>query len=38
MIQFNIGNDESEFSKFNDFNKKVKTKLRSLEEEYKPYM
>ena len=37
-LKFNIGNDESEFSKFNGFNKKVKTKLRSLEEEYKPYM
>ena len=37
-LKFNIGNDESELQKFNEFNKKIKSKLRALEEEYKPYM
>lgn len=37
-LKFNIGNENSELYKFKDFNKKVKSGLRKLEEEYKPHM
>lgn len=37
-LKFNIGNEETELIKFKEFNKKVKSELRKLEEEYKPHM
>lgn len=37
-LKFNIGNEISELDKFKEFNKRVKSELRKLEEEYKPHM
>lgn len=37
-LKFNIKNDDTSLREFSKFNKKVRTKLRKIEEEYKPYM
>lgn len=37
-LKFNIGNEISELDKFKEFNKRVKSELRKLEEEYKPHI
>ena len=36
-LKFYIGNEENDFSKFKDFNKKVKSQLRKVEDEYEGF-